>query len=151
MLDNNTIDLIRYLFDNMIPFTQQIGMQLGDISEDQVTITFDNQPHLVGNPIYQILHGGVISSVMDQAGGVMAMVSRLQGESITSSDDFRDLTRNLGTIDIRVDYLRPGKGENFYCNAMILRRGNKIAVTRMELYNQDDVLIATGTATYLVG
>jgi uncharacterized protein (TIGR00369 family) len=57
----------------------------------------------------------------------------------------------IGTIDLRVDYIRPGKGEHFTAKGSILRLGNKIAVTRMELHNEADVLIAVGTGTYTVG
>jgi len=57
----------------------------------------------------------------------------------------------LGTIDMRVDFLRPGKGEEFFAHASILRIGNKVAVTRMEFKNQADDLIAVGTGTYLCG
>ncbi|MCP4614563.1 MAG: thioesterase family protein, partial [Planctomycetes bacterium] len=53
--------------------------------------------------------------------------------------------------DMRVDYLRPPKGNEFIGTASILRRGNKVAVTRMELHNDEDKLIAVGTGTYTVG
>jgi acyl-coenzyme A thioesterase PaaI-like protein len=32
-----------------------------------------------------------------------------------------------------------------------MRTGRKVAVTRMELKNQEDLLIAVGTGTYIVG
>ena len=57
----------------------------------------------------------------------------------------------MSTIDIRVDYLLPGRGEVFTAKAHIIRRGSKVAVTRMQLTNEKDELIALGTATYLVG
>ena len=57
----------------------------------------------------------------------------------------------LGTIDLRIDYLRPGRGMSFIASAVPLREGNKVAVVRSELHNQDGVLIAVGTGTYLCG
>ena len=57
----------------------------------------------------------------------------------------------MGTIDMRVDYLRPGKGPEFRCVATVMRTGRKLAVTRMELFDQEDNLIAVGTGAYLVG
>ena len=56
----------------------------------------------------------------------------------------------MGTIDMRVDYLRPGSGEYFISGAHVLRSGNRIAVTRSELHNDEGELVATGTATYIV-
>ena len=56
-----------------------------------------------------------------------------------------------GTIDLRVDYLRPGRGKFFRATSSIMRAGNRVAVTRMELHNDKDLLIAVGTGTYIVG
>ena len=41
----------------------------------------------------------------------------------------------MSTIDMRVDYLRPGSGEYFISSAYLVRTGNKVAVTRMEFHN----------------
>ena len=57
----------------------------------------------------------------------------------------------IGTIDMRVDYLRPGIGIHFFATGTVMRTGNKVSVTRMELKNQDDLLIAVGTGSYSVG
>jgi uncharacterized protein (TIGR00369 family) len=57
---------------------------------------------------------------------------------------------NGGTLDMRVDYLRLGKGDEFVATAQVIRRGNKIAVCRMDLHNQNHIHIATGTGTYLI-
>ena len=51
---------------------------------------------------------------------------------------------------MRVDYLRPGHGEWFEAKGTILRTGNKVAVTRMELHNDSGELIAIGTGAYTV-
>jgi uncharacterized protein (TIGR00369 family) len=56
----------------------------------------------------------------------------------------------MGTIDLRVDYLRPGLGRHFLATGYILRMGNRVAVTRMELANDEKRLIAVGTGAYLV-
>ena len=58
---------------------------------------------------------------------------------------------NMGTIDLRVDYLRPGRGRHFIASARIVRKGSRIAVTHMELHNDAGELIATGGAAYVVG
>ncbi|MNC28772.1 hypothetical protein D3C75_769950 [compost metagenome] len=57
----------------------------------------------------------------------------------------------MGTIDLRVDYLRPGRGQRFTASSSLLRAGNKVAVARVELHNEDQLHIASATATYMVG
>ena len=57
----------------------------------------------------------------------------------------------MATIDLRVDYLRPGRGKYFIATARIVRQGKRIAVTHMELHNDEGKLIATGGAAYVIG
>ncbi len=61
-----------------------------------------------------------------------------------------DRFSKLGTIDLRVDYLRPGCGKWFIASGYTLRTGKKVAVTRIELKNDQEDLIAVGTGTYVV-
>ena len=63
----------------------------------------------------------------------------------------RQRLSRMGTIDLRVDYLRPGRGERFTATSTLLRAGNKVAVARVELHNEAQVYIASATATYMVG
>jgi uncharacterized protein (TIGR00369 family) len=81
----------------------------------------------------------------------MAAIGLLHKNPLTHQAELREKLAKLGTIDRRIDYVRPGRGESFRASARILRTGNKVAVIRMELHNEDDVLIALGTGTYLVG
>jgi acyl-coenzyme A thioesterase PaaI-like protein len=63
--------------------------------------------------------------------------------------ELRQRLSRMGTIDLRVDYL-PGRGEHFTATSSLLRAGNKAAVARVE-HNEDQVYIASATATYMVG
>jgi acyl-coenzyme A thioesterase PaaI-like protein len=56
----------------------------------------------------------------------------------------------LGTIDLRVDYLRPGIGEGFRLEAEVLRLGSRVASTRMGFLALDGKLLATGAGVYIV-
>jgi acyl-coenzyme A thioesterase PaaI-like protein len=56
----------------------------------------------------------------------------------------------LGTIDLRVDYLRPGIGEHFTIHAHALRVGTRVGTSRMEFRGPDGTLMSTGTGAYIV-
>jgi len=56
----------------------------------------------------------------------------------------------IRTVDLRVDYLRAGRGKEFTVTGSILRDGKKVVVIRMELANEEGMLIAAGTGTYIV-
>ena len=80
------------------------------------------------------------------------MINKAKGESVLEKIEKLEKGENrLGTVDLRIDYLRPGRGQSFIAKSWILRRGYVIAVTRMELRNDEQKLIAVGTGTFVVG
>lgn len=144
------LDRLKMTFDNT-PFVKLLGMELTHASSDIVRARFDMKPELVGNTIKQILHGGVIATALDMVGGMMGLVAvyqHMKDADIPREERYLRMAR-LGTIDMRVDYLAPGRGQHFEASATLLRVGKKVFVTRMELHNDSNDLIAAGTATYL--
>ena len=56
----------------------------------------------------------------------------------------------MGTIDLRVDFLRQGKGGHFTATAEVTRLGGRIGSAQMRLLDEAGTLIATGAASYVV-
>ena len=56
----------------------------------------------------------------------------------------------LGTIDLWVDYSRPGMGEWFELRAEVMRLGSRVASTRMEFLGADRNLFSTAAAAHIV-
>ena len=55
----------------------------------------------------------------------------------------------MGTIDLRTDYLLPGRGAVFTATGQVERAGRRVTVCRMEMFNEDKECIALGTGSYL--
>ena len=138
---------LRRVFEENVPFNRVLGLKVESIDPDAPKLRFDMRPELIGNPRRQILHGGVISAVLDVAAGfaIHLAVVREKAENATEGH-----FPNIGTIDLRVDYLRPGRGSYFIATARVVRLGNRVAVAHMELANDAGELIATGGAAYMV-
>jgi uncharacterized protein (TIGR00369 family) len=133
---------------NAIPFIVHVGAKLITISEEEVRAEIFMAPHLVGNTFQQILHGGVIATLLDSVAGVASMAAayaHLKGQP--PEEKMRRMAQ-LGTIDMRIDYLRPGRGERFIAGAKVMRIGSKICATQMTFHNDKDLLIATGNAVF---
>jgi len=126
-------------------------MKIETLDIDKIGIRLEMRPELVGNFTRGYLDGGVFSSVLDVTGGMVAWTGILNKMEGQSYDEKSERFNKIGTIDIRVDYLRPGLGEYFIATGSILRTGNKVSVTRMELHNDKGIMIAVGTGTYVVG
>jgi uncharacterized protein (TIGR00369 family) len=147
---SSAIPLLTKIINN-IPFNRIVGLSLQSIEADHITMRFDMTQDLIGNYVHGILHGGVISTVLDMAGGTAAMLCALQKYPDKS---FEELTAKLGkasTINLNINYLRPGKGEHFVAKASVLQSGNKITFARMELFNPSQEVITSATGTYFIG
>ncbi len=131
-------EIFREIVENFIPLHKELGVKLIDIKEGYAKIMIPFKPELVGDPRTNALHGGIISLALDSVGGAAAMTT------LVSPDD------KLSTIDMRVDYLRPGKPQDFYAEGELGRSGNRIVVTRMIAYHEKEKPIAEGKGVYNV-
>lgn len=144
-LDAALIDL----FEHRISFNQVLGLKVQRLWPDLV-VGFAMRPELVGHFHYGRLHGGVISATLDALGGtalICAMTERNPHETVEQT-----MARflKLGTIDLRVDFLRPGLGKQFVAGAEVIRLGGRVGTTQARLHNDEGLLIATATASYIV-
>ncbi len=144
------IDGVREIFEQKIVFNRVLGLRIDAIEPQRVTAHIDMRPDLVGHFAYHRIHGGVISASLDAMGGLTVMAAigaRHMDEPVPQR-----LQRfaKLGTIDLRVDYLRPGIGEGFRLEAEVLRLGSRVASTRMGFLALDGQLLATGAGVYIV-
>jgi len=141
---------LRAIFEEKIVFNRVLGLQVMSMLPERVTGRIAMKPELVGHYLFNRVHGGVISAGLDAMGGlaVMAAVGARHMEEAPA----QRLQRfgKLGTIDLRVDYLRPAIGEHFVLQAEVLRLGSRVASTRMEFLAPDGKLLASGAGAYII-
>jgi uncharacterized protein (TIGR00369 family) len=138
------------IFDEMIPFNRVLGLKITSLKASGVTGRIDMRPELIGHFISNRLHGGVISAGLDAMAGVAVMAAI--GARHMDETPVHRLNRfgKLGTIDLRIDYLRPAIGDHFELRAGVMRLGSRVATARMEFVGADGTLLATGAAAYIV-
>ncbi len=129
------------MMNTLIPFNRHLGLYAVHLQPGEAVLHLPWRDEFLGYPDPAAMHGGIISTVLDTAGGA-AVFSRFQGPEDRCS-----------TVDLRVDYLRPGPPEDLYAHARVLRFGNRVAVTRTELFagtppGEGARAIATGQAVY---
>ncbi|NQT74368.1 MAG: thioesterase family protein [Chloroflexi bacterium] len=138
-------------FNVIRPFNKVLGLSADSMDIENACVYFNMREELLGNSVYGTLHGGVISAILDITGGFVVFLDLFKTSKGTSREKLMERLTKVATIDMRVDYLRPGIGEEFTASGYILRTGSKVAVVRMELHNEENALIAVGTASYIVG
>lgn len=135
-----TPEVLKQLAEEWIPFNKLIGIIALEVNRGDILFEVKYRDELIGDPVKKAIHGGVISMMADTAGG-FAVWSAL--------DDQR--TR-VSTIDLRVDYLRPGKQEDLRAHATLVRAGKTVGVADVRLFHPSEpsVTIATGKGVYAI-
>lgn len=144
------VERLTHIFEEMVAFNKVLGLDIRSITPERVVAFIVMRPELVGHFSFNRIHGGVISAGLDAMGGLAVMAAI--GARHMADPIAQRLMRfaKLGTIDLRVDYLRPGIGERFELRAEVLRLGSRVATVRMEFLSEDGKLLATATGAYIV-
>ena len=141
---------LRDVFEQRISFNRVLGFRIESFDPLEPRVRFDMRPELVGHYLYGRLHGGVISAVLDATAGFALMCALADKHRDEPAEQIVQRFLRLGTIDLRVDYLRQGIGERFHAAARITRLGGRIGSAQMTLVNEAGALIATAAASYVI-
>jgi acyl-coenzyme A thioesterase PaaI-like protein len=141
---------LKAIFEERILFNQVLGLKIETLQAERVSGRIAMKRELIGHYTHERLHGGVISAGLDAMGGLATMAAI--GARHMDEPPARRLERfgKLGTIDLRVDYLRPAVGPWFELRAEVMRLGSRVASTRMELLSAEGKLLATAAAAYII-
>lgn len=115
-------------------FTQLVGTELSNVEERRATINLKaEERHL--NPSGTV-HGGVISTLIDAS-----MAEALNTMIEEGEQPF--------TIQITVNYMKPGKPGMLTSTAQVRKGGERITIVEAEVMQEDeDEVIALATGTY---
>lgn len=135
-----TIELVERFLRGNCPFNAFLGIEVGRLEPGFARLELPFRPELIGNPEIPALHGGTISTLIDVTGGAASM-TRIDMN-----------TAMVSTIDLRVDYLRPGRSHRLIAESTVTRMGNRVASVDTICFHADapERLIATGKAAYNV-
>lgn len=138
------------IFEDKIVFNQVLGLKITSLRPAGVTGRITMKRELVGHYAYNRIHGGVVSAGLDAMGGLAVMAAIGARHMDESPAERLHRFAKLGTIDLRVDYLRPAISDHFELRAEVLRLGSRVASTRMEFYDANGKLLSTGAGAYIV-
>ncbi len=133
--DEELLQLVHEIWESKVPFNRALGMKIESLGAEGTSLRLSMREDLIGNYFRGSLHGGVISATLDATGGLVAYIGVVDSMKGKPLKEKMDRFSRMGTIDLRIDYLRPGIGSYFLAGGFILRLGNRVAVTRMELHN----------------
>lgn len=135
-MDADALMKLAKMFENTY-FVQHLGMHFLKVEPGFVVMELPFQESLIGNPVIPALHGGAISSLVDTVGGA-CIWSKLALED------------RVATLDLRVDYLRPGRPESLLAQGRLVRLGNRVGISDLKAYHPraEDRPVALARAVY---
>tara|TARA_A100001011_G_scaffold283734_1_gene294138 strand:+ start:633 stop:1061 length:429 start_codon:yes stop_codon:yes gene_type:complete len=127
---------IRSFFMNL-PFSKYLGLKLERLGNGKAVMTIPYHKNLIGDPKTGILHGGVITTLLDSCCGAAVMTA---GNPKTST----------ATIDLRLDYMRPAEPKSIItAEAMCYRVTNSVIFVRANAHDgTKETPIATATGAF---
>ncbi|GLQ06508.1 PaaI family thioesterase [Sneathiella chinensis] len=139
MSDSFDINQIQNIIDAGIPQCADIGVKVHEMDEGGVTFRLPYDEKLAGNPVTGVLHGGVITTLIDSASGMCIYVKLKKYIPIA-------------TLDLRIDYLKPATpGEMLYAHAYCYKLTEKIGFVRSVAYHTDrNDPIANSVSTFML-
>ena len=131
--------IIRQILEGGIPHSNALGLALEELGDAHAVMRLPWAERLVGNPETGVLHGGVITTLMDTACGAAAMCA-LQDPV------------PFATLDLRIDYLRPATPRReLFARAECYRVTRSILFVRGVAYHEaPDDPVANATATFML-
>ena len=123
-----------------LPHNVALGFDIVSIDPGHSVLVLDYRDEFVANPDTGILHGGVITSLIDVASGAAVYAMVPAGTSVA-------------TLDMRIDYLKPAEpGKRIFADAEVYKLTKNVAFVRAAAYqDQSDNRIAHCAASFMVG
>lgn len=118
------------------PFHEFLGVTFTEYEEGRVVIECPFREELFVNAEKELVHGGVLGSLLDIAGHYAVLSA---------------VGARVPTVDMRTDYLRPGRRGPFVIEAEVNRIGRNIAVADAEIRQEqrgETKSVALGRGTY---
>lgn len=122
-----------------VPYMAALGIRALEAGPGTIVTQVPYRPDLVGNPETGVLHGGVITALMDGSCG-MAVFLKMPSP------------KRIATLDLRIDYLKPAtppKAVTVRAECHKLTR--QVAFVRATAYHEDPGdPIATAAGTFIL-
>lgn len=133
------LDLFKQMIVQGSPHAADLGFQLEDLGEGTASIRAPYREDLVGDPATGVIHGGVITALLDHTAGAAAFTG-LGGDKAHA------------TLDMRLDYMRPAKpGQDVIAEARTIKVAGLIAFVEAIAHDGDrNDPIATAHAAFMV-
>lgn len=130
---------------NNPPFGVSLGFEFLNVHEGRLRMRTPYADRLVGDPDTGVVHGGVITAMLDNACGRAVHLARVEAG--------RDDEGAIATLDLRIDYMSSAEpGKDLYAEAYCYRLTHSVAFVRATAYTDSiDKPVASAVGAFMLG
>jgi uncharacterized protein (TIGR00369 family) len=135
-------ELIRNSIVELVPNLKHcklLGIEVEEAAFAKLVLSIPYSEKIIGNPETGVVHGGVLTTLMDTACGFAAVLGQTSPGICP-------------TLDLRIDYMKPAEpGKTIYGKAEAYRVSRSVIFTRGVAYHEgdEDSPIAHCTASFM--
>ena len=120
-------------FGVTIPFVEQLGIHLVELSRERAIVSLKRRPDLLNS--WGAAHGGVIMTTLDL---VMSMAVR---------GHYNDPGAGVLTVDMSIGFLNAGK-DDVFAEGRVLHAGRSTAFCEAEARDAEGLILAKAIGTF---
>jgi len=117
------LTLIREHMLGELPVNKLLGIEADSIKEGYVEVRVPFKNEFVGDFRRGLWHGGILASIADTVGGMVAF-------------SLAHLHDQINTIDMRIDYLYGAVEEDIYGTGVLVKSGKRIILVDVKLFQK---------------
>ncbi len=128
-----------------IPQGKALGIKFIAVDRGKATFSLPYNTAIIGDPDTRVIHGGAITTLLDQVSGLAAAAAIVSEENLLAIS-------NVATLDLSIDYMRPANpGETVIATAHCYKTTHHIAFVRAVAHDGDpDDPVAMSQATFMI-
>ena len=103
------LKILKKVYAEEIPFHQLLQLQMLSFEKNNVCIRVDAREELFGNYKYKMMHGGVISSILDTTGSVITSIAVMEKIKDRPFEEIKERMFKVSTVNLNIGFIAPGR------------------------------------------
>ena len=143
-MDNNfstteeRLAALKSIIENTMPVNKILGMEIRKLEEGFAEVCIPFKKEFVGDFSRGLWHGGILASIADSTGGLVALSQAMPGD-------------NVNTIDMRIDYLHGAIEKDIFAVSHLVKSGKRVIVADVKLFQKhQDQPVAVARCAYSI-
>ncbi len=121
--DIRNLALLKEVIQNVMPVNKLLGIEIQHLKKGYAEVRVPFQEKFVGDFQRGLWHGGILASVADTTGGLVALSLANPGDQVN-------------TVDMRIDYLHGALEADVFGKAELVKAGKRIILADVKLFQK---------------